>query len=91
MVGIRAGIVIPVLVCSDPRRYGILSMHRVAITREMVRQVQFMVQGMQISAPFGRYQMALNVAEALETGRDPERTVSNPATSSRDRLLFFSK
>ena len=50
----------------------------VAIAREMVRLVQFMVQGIQLSAPFGRYQMALDVAEALETGRDAEPAVSNP-------------
>jgi len=37
----------------------------VAIAREMVRRVRPMVQGVQLSAPFGRYQMALNVAEAI--------------------------
>ena len=37
----------------------------VAIAREMVCRVQRMVQGVQLSAPFGRYQMALDVAEAL--------------------------
>jgi methionine synthase / methylenetetrahydrofolate reductase (NADH) len=37
----------------------------VAIAREMVTRVQKMVQGVQLSAPFGRYQMALDVAEAL--------------------------
>ena len=34
----------------------------VAIAREMVERVQPMVQGVQLSAPFGRYQLALDVA-----------------------------
>jgi homocysteine S-methyltransferase len=37
----------------------------VAIAREMVTRVRPMVQGVQLSAPFGRYQMALDVAEAI--------------------------
>src|SRR5947209_1956461 len=37
----------------------------VAIAREMVTRVRQMVQGVQLSAPFGRYQMALDVAEAI--------------------------
>jgi homocysteine S-methyltransferase len=37
----------------------------VAIAREMVVRVRQMVQGVQLSAPFGRYQMALDVAEAI--------------------------
>jgi homocysteine S-methyltransferase len=37
----------------------------VAIAREMVARVRNMVQGVQLSAPFGRYQMALDVAEAM--------------------------
>jgi methionine synthase I (cobalamin-dependent)/5,10-methylenetetrahydrofolate reductase len=37
----------------------------VAIAREMVTRVRDMVQGVQLSAPFGRYQMALDVAEAI--------------------------
>jgi 5,10-methylenetetrahydrofolate reductase len=37
----------------------------VAIAREMVTRVRSMVQGVQLSAPFGRYQMALDVAEAI--------------------------
>jgi methionine synthase / methylenetetrahydrofolate reductase(NADPH) len=37
----------------------------VAIAREMVTRARAMVQGVQLSAPFGRYQMALDVAEAL--------------------------
>jgi methionine synthase / methylenetetrahydrofolate reductase(NADPH) len=40
----------------------------IAIAREMVEQVQSMVQGVQLSAPFGRYTMAIEVAEVL--GRD---------------------
>jgi methionine synthase / methylenetetrahydrofolate reductase(NADPH) len=37
----------------------------VAIAREMVKRVAGMVQGVQLSAPFGRYQMAIDVAEAI--------------------------
>ncbi|MEK7408599.1 MAG: bifunctional homocysteine S-methyltransferase/methylenetetrahydrofolate reductase [Acidobacteriota bacterium] len=37
----------------------------VAIAREMVERVRPMVQGVQLSAPFGRYQMALEVAAAI--------------------------
>jgi homocysteine S-methyltransferase len=37
----------------------------VAIAREMVVRVRGMVQGVQLSAPFGRYQMALEVAAAI--------------------------
>jgi methionine synthase I (cobalamin-dependent)/5,10-methylenetetrahydrofolate reductase len=37
----------------------------IEIAREMVREVRQMVQGVQLSAPFGRYQMAIDVAEAL--------------------------
>jgi homocysteine S-methyltransferase len=37
----------------------------IAIGREMVQQVQAMVQGVQLSAPFGRYSMAIEVAQAL--------------------------
>ena len=38
----------------------------VAIAREMVARVGKMVQGAQLSAPFGRYQMAIDVAEAID-------------------------
>src|SRR3954468_20984604 len=38
----------------------------VAIAREMTSRVKKMVQGVQLSAPFGRYQMALDVADAIE-------------------------
>lgn len=38
----------------------------IEIAREMVRRAQPMVQGVQLSAPFGRYQMALDVADAIE-------------------------
>jgi homocysteine S-methyltransferase len=38
----------------------------VAIAREMVARVSKMVQGVQLSAPFGRYQMAIDVAEAID-------------------------
>ena len=37
----------------------------VAIAREMVAQVRPLVQGVQLSAPFGRYSMAVEVAEAI--------------------------
>jgi methionine synthase / methylenetetrahydrofolate reductase (NADH) len=37
----------------------------VAIAREMVERLRPMAQGVQLSAPFGRYQMALDVAEAI--------------------------
>jgi homocysteine S-methyltransferase len=37
----------------------------VAIAREMVERVRPMVQGVQLSAPFGRYEMAIQVAEAI--------------------------
>src|SRR5512135_691124 len=37
----------------------------VAIAREMVERVRGMVQGVQLSAPFGHYQMAVDVAEAI--------------------------
>jgi methionine synthase / methylenetetrahydrofolate reductase(NADPH) len=37
----------------------------VAIGREMVTRVRGLVGGVQLSAPFGRYQMALDVAEAI--------------------------
>jgi len=37
----------------------------IAIAREMVQRVRPMVAGVQLSAPFGRYQMAIDVAEAI--------------------------
>jgi homocysteine S-methyltransferase len=37
----------------------------VAIGREMVERVRHMVQGVQLSAPFGRYSMAIEVADAI--------------------------
>ncbi len=37
----------------------------VAIAREMVGHARRMVRGVQLSAPFGRYQMALEVADAI--------------------------
>ncbi|MDE3167642.1 MAG: bifunctional homocysteine S-methyltransferase/methylenetetrahydrofolate reductase, partial [Acidobacteriota bacterium] len=37
----------------------------VAIARDMVERVAGMVQGVQLSAPFGRYQMAVDVAAAI--------------------------
>jgi 5,10-methylenetetrahydrofolate reductase len=37
----------------------------IAIAREMVEQVRPLVQGVQLSAPFGRYDMAIQVAGAI--------------------------
>jgi len=37
----------------------------VAIAQEMVQQVRHLVEGVQLSAPFGRYSMAIEVAEAI--------------------------
>jgi methionine synthase / methylenetetrahydrofolate reductase (NADH) len=37
----------------------------ITIAREMVMRVRPMVQGVQLSAPFGRYQMAIEVSEAI--------------------------
>ena len=37
----------------------------VAIGREMVDRARRMVAGVQLSAPFGRYLMAIEVAEAI--------------------------
>jgi methionine synthase I (cobalamin-dependent)/5,10-methylenetetrahydrofolate reductase len=37
----------------------------IAIAREMVQRVRRMVKGVQLSAPFGRYEMAVQVAEAI--------------------------
>jgi homocysteine S-methyltransferase len=39
----------------------------IAIAREMVERVRPLVAGVQLSAPFGRYQMAIEVAEAIGT------------------------
>jgi homocysteine S-methyltransferase len=37
----------------------------IAMAQEMVRRVRPLVAGVQLSAPFGRYQMAVEVAEAI--------------------------
>jgi methionine synthase / methylenetetrahydrofolate reductase(NADPH) len=37
----------------------------IAIAQEMVVRVRKLVQGVQLSAPFGRYSMAIEVAEAI--------------------------
>jgi hypothetical protein len=37
----------------------------IAIAREMVARARQLVAGVQLSAPFGRYQMAVDVAEAI--------------------------
>ena len=43
----------------------------VGIAREMVTNVRGLVQGVQLSAPFGRYRMAIEVAEAIGIGDRP--------------------
>ncbi len=43
----------------------------VGIAREMVTNVRGLVQGVQLSAPFGRYRMAIEVAEAIGSGDRP--------------------
>jgi homocysteine S-methyltransferase len=47
----------------------------VSIAREMTARVAKMVQGVQLSAPFGRYQMAIDVAEAIPKERSQESEV----------------
>ncbi len=47
----------------------------VAIARQLVERIKPMVQGVQLSAPFGRYDMALQVAEAIGD-RSPTRSAS---------------
>jgi homocysteine S-methyltransferase len=42
----------------------------VAIAREMVERVRPLVEGVQLSAPFGRYQLAVQVAEAIGPRRE---------------------
>lgn len=37
----------------------------IAIAQEMVTRVRPLVQGVQLSAPFGRYEMAMEVAQAI--------------------------
>jgi methionine synthase / methylenetetrahydrofolate reductase(NADPH) len=37
----------------------------IAIAREMVERVRRLVQGVGLSAPFGRYDMAIDVADAI--------------------------
>jgi len=58
----------------------------VAIAREMVCRVRRMVQGVQLSAPFGRYAMAIEVAEAIK-GRvsGVERRSENAVQEEEDR------
>ncbi len=41
----------------------------IAIAQQMVTRIQSLVQGVQLSAPFGRYQMAIEVAAALRQPR----------------------
>jgi methionine synthase / methylenetetrahydrofolate reductase(NADPH) len=45
----------------------------VAIAREMVERVRPLVAGVQLSAPFGRYAMAIEVAEVLGDLREEEK------------------
>jgi homocysteine S-methyltransferase len=53
----------------------------VAIAREALQALLPYVQGAQISAPFGRYQTALEVAQAIPT----ERRTSDIPVSDPDR------
>jgi len=48
--------------CESPERSR---QEGIAIAREMVERVRPMVEGVQLSAPFGRYSMAIEVAEAI--------------------------
>ncbi len=43
----------------------------VAIAREMAERARGMVAGVQLSAPFGLYQMAIDVAEAIDSRPEP--------------------
>jgi len=43
----------------------------IAIAAEMVRRVRTLVQGVQLSAPFGRYRAALEVAAAIGSRQNP--------------------
>jgi len=59
---------VPDIIMERMRRVDSAEMGRqegIAIAREMVQRVRHMTQGVQLSAPFGRYQMALDVADAI--------------------------
>jgi homocysteine S-methyltransferase len=59
----------------------------VAIAREMLISVRAMAQGAQISAPMGRYSLAVDVLEALGgKGASAPGTVSVPLGASRPTL-----
>ena len=57
---VGAGLHIPAEGADSARGEGI------AIAQEMVARIRSLVAGVQLSAPFGRYQMAIDVAEAIE-------------------------
>ncbi len=48
----------------------------IAIAQDMVRRVRPLVQGVQLSAPFGRYGMAIEVASVIERGSASEGQVN---------------
>jgi homocysteine S-methyltransferase len=50
----------------------------VAIAQDMVQRVRGLVQGVQLGAPFGRYQMAIEVAQAIGSRQEPGRPVDVP-------------
>jgi homocysteine S-methyltransferase len=50
----------------------------VAIAQDMVQRVRGLVQGVQLGAPFGRYQMAIEVAQAIGSRQEPGRPVDMP-------------
>jgi 5,10-methylenetetrahydrofolate reductase len=56
---------VPVPAAYMERMRGADSAEGVAIAREMVEQVRPLVAGVQLSAPFGRYQLAIEVADAI--------------------------
>ena len=47
----------------------------VSIAREMVERVKPLVAGVQLSAPFGRYDMAIEVAEAIGSREGRNQTL----------------
>jgi homocysteine S-methyltransferase len=64
------GVVVPEVVLDRMRRASALgkeqgTLEGVTIAREMLSDARGMIQGVQVSAPFGRVQLALSVFEAL--------------------------
>jgi homocysteine S-methyltransferase len=74
------GVVVPPAVIERMRRANARSKEHaieegIAIAREMLERVRPSVQGVQVSAPFGRVELALRVFE----GREAERSAPAPA------------